>query len=160
MSMLAALLLSPLKAAIAENGSSVVLDVHYECLWWSPAQMVGLDPNHPPAKTTATSIARWEYSDPVGVPHPDVVDLVARVRQQEARPLSFKVRWFYGSHWSRPAADVLGKPLVVTHLGPSYRVVIPVKQMIEDRHAKSLETTVYLNGTRVRTLRLPIEQGD
>src|SRR5262245_8658291 len=51
-------------------------DVAFACLWWSEAQMEGLNPNAPPPKRTEVRITKWEYSDPVGVPHPDVVDVV------------------------------------------------------------------------------------
>src|SRR5438874_12821838 len=56
------------------------LTAHFECLWWSEAQMAQFDPNHPPAKATRVALKIWEYSDPVGVPHPDVVELVAEIR--------------------------------------------------------------------------------
>jgi len=51
-------------------------DVSFACLWWSEAQMEGLNPDAPPPKNTEVRITKWEYSDPVGVPHPDVVDIV------------------------------------------------------------------------------------
>lgn len=51
-------------------------DVTFRCLWWSEAQMEGFDPNSPPPKTTEIMIHKWEYTDPVGVPHPDSVDVV------------------------------------------------------------------------------------
>lgn len=38
--------------------------------------MNGLNPNSPPPKNTEVRIEKWEYSDPIGVPHPGVVDVV------------------------------------------------------------------------------------
>ncbi len=56
----------------------------FQCKWWAPEQMEGMDPNSPPAKETPTVITKWEYSDPVGVPHPDEVDLIAETDNSSA----------------------------------------------------------------------------
>lgn len=53
--------------------------VDFRCLWWSPEQMNGLDPDAPPPKATEVILQKWEYSDPVGVPHPDLLDVVVTV---------------------------------------------------------------------------------
>lgn len=58
----------------------------FRCLWWSEEQMRGLNPSAPPAKTTEISLDHWEYTDPVGVPHPDEVDLLADVRNAGPSP--------------------------------------------------------------------------
>lgn len=58
------------------------LAIDFRALWWSEAQMEGLDPNAPPPKTTEVVLQKWEYSDPVGVPHPDVVDIVVHIRNR------------------------------------------------------------------------------
>ena len=60
----------------------------YRCLWWSEAQMENFDPNSPPPKKTEVVIKKWEYSDPVGVPHPDVVDLVVEIKNGATSPAS------------------------------------------------------------------------
>ena len=57
-------------------------DVTFRCLWWSEAQMEGFDPNSPPPKTTEVTIHKWEYTDPVGVPHPDSVDVVVALTNE------------------------------------------------------------------------------
>ncbi len=57
-------------------------DITFRALWWSPAQMEGLNPNAPPPKTTDVVLRKWEYSDPIGVPHPDVVNAVVQVRNE------------------------------------------------------------------------------
>src|SRR5215510_2763262 len=49
----------------------------FKALWWSQSQMENLNPNAPPPKTQVIELERWEYTDPIGVPHPDTVDLVA-----------------------------------------------------------------------------------
>jgi hypothetical protein len=56
--------------------------VSFRCLWWSEEQMNGLNPNSPPPKNTEVRIEKWEYSDPIGVPHPDVVDVVVELRNE------------------------------------------------------------------------------
>jgi hypothetical protein len=60
--------------------SGLTAEVEFRCLWWSTAQMENFDPNNPPPKATEVAIERWEYSDPVGVPHPDIVDVVVTLK--------------------------------------------------------------------------------
>ena len=38
--------------------------------------MEGLNPNSPPPKNTEVKLTKWEYSDPVGVPYPEVIDVL------------------------------------------------------------------------------------
>jgi hypothetical protein len=64
--------------------------------------MEGMDPNHPPPKETRIPIRRWEYTDPVGVPHPDVVDLVVLIRNDSPREMEgvspdIQIQWLEGS---------------------------------------------------------------
>src|SRR6266568_1294352 len=47
---------------------------NFEAIWWSPQQMENLDPSNPPPKNTRVTLSNWEYSGPVGGPHPDTVD--------------------------------------------------------------------------------------
>jgi hypothetical protein len=49
--------------------------------------MNGMDPNNPPPKQTHIVLKRWEYSDPIGVPHPDSVDLAIEVRNGDGTAL-------------------------------------------------------------------------
>ena len=51
----------------------------FRALWWSESQMDALDVNNPPDKDTEVFLERWEYSDPIGIPHPDRVDVLAIV---------------------------------------------------------------------------------
>jgi hypothetical protein len=61
--------------------------ITFRCLWWSDQQKNGLNPNHPPPKTTEVTIKRWEYSDPIEVPHPDVLDVVVEVKNISSESL-------------------------------------------------------------------------
>lgn len=73
----------------AESGSpTLTVSGSYRCLWWSEAQMENFEPNSPPPKQTEVVIKKWEYSDPVGVPHPDVVDLVVEMKNSGPSPAS------------------------------------------------------------------------
>lgn len=90
----ALLVLAPLALAAAETTprpdprrARVQATLAFACKWWTQAQMEGLDPDAPPPKEAEVRIRRWEYSDPVGVPHPDVVDVLLSVRNGGARPL-------------------------------------------------------------------------
>jgi hypothetical protein len=67
---------------------SVRIDVAFTCRWWSEAQMEGLNPNAPPPKNTEVRLTKWEYSDPVGVPHPDTVDFVVTITNSSDQTLS------------------------------------------------------------------------
>lgn len=67
---------------------AVRADVTFACLWWSEAQMEGLNPNAPPPKNTEVKLTKWEYSDPVGVPHPDTVDVVVTLANSGGQGLS------------------------------------------------------------------------
>ena len=74
-------------AASAQSSSTALTATgSFHCLWWAEAEMENLDPNSPPPKNTDVVIQKWEYSDPVGVPHPDVVDLVLEIRNTSDAP--------------------------------------------------------------------------
>lgn len=82
---------------------SLSADVTFRCLWWSASQMEGLDPNAPPPKETEVVIDAWEYSDPVGVPHPDVVDVVVVLVNQGPVPLTNLSAQVHGQWQTGPA---------------------------------------------------------
>ncbi|HRD48051.1 MAG TPA: hypothetical protein PLD30_17015 [Candidatus Competibacteraceae bacterium] len=63
-------------------------NITFRCLWWSEAQMEAFNPNSPPPKTTEVTIHKWEYTDPVGVPHPDSVDVVVVLTNEGTAPLT------------------------------------------------------------------------
>jgi hypothetical protein len=68
--------------------SELAAEVSFSCLWWSEAQMEGLNPNSPPPKATETKLTKWEYSDPIGVPHPDTVDIAVALNNKGKETLS------------------------------------------------------------------------
>ena len=74
-------------------------EVSYRALWWSLEQMNGMNPNAPPPKTTEVQLGKWEYSDPIGVPHPDVVDVTVVVENHSNQP-AINVVIAVGSRWS------------------------------------------------------------
>jgi hypothetical protein len=67
------------EASAQSDSPTLTANASFHCLWWSEAEMENLDPNSPPPKRTDVIIKKWEYSDPVGIPHPDVVDLVMEI---------------------------------------------------------------------------------
>jgi len=78
------------------------ISVQFDCLWWSEPQMDGMDPNHPPPKNTRVKLKRWEYTDPIGVPHPDIVDVAVQIRNDSARDgiailPEVNIQWFEGA---------------------------------------------------------------
>jgi hypothetical protein len=79
--------------------------------------MDGLDPNHPPPKQTRAVITRWEYTDPVGVPHPDVVDLVVEITNKSVSTVNqisaeVQVQWSEGP-LDRKSGAAWGSPTML-----------------------------------------------
>ena len=114
-------------SASAAPPERVAVAIGFECLWWSSDQMAGLDPNHPPPKTTRVRLDKWEYSDPVGVPHPDTIDVTIDVANGAAtvqEPLEVAVQW-KTRQW-RGRRVVFRRPL---SLGPGERrrIVVPLR---------------------------------
>jgi hypothetical protein len=171
-------------AASPENGHTLRADITFTCLWWSEAQMDGLNPNAPPPKTTETAIAKWEYSDPVGVPHPDTVSVVVKLTApQGAAAASFEVelvqRWLTGP-LNGKANRTWGNAMVLKNQAgmtvaadqsQTIRVAVDIKGEMETL-AKRAEWP-YALGVRVRarnssateykeigTAELPIKPGD
>jgi len=86
--------------------------------------MNGMDPNNPPPKQTRIVLKRWEYSDPIGVPHPDSVDVTIDIKNGagaalEGAVVEVEAAWLEGPQ-RRKAASVwtarsaVGKPLYVS----------------------------------------------
>jgi hypothetical protein len=82
------------------GAGEVRLDLGFSCLWWSTAQMEGMNPNAPPPKNTEVRLSKWEYSDPIGVPHPEVVDVVITLTNSGRQPLS-NLEVEVASQWRR-----------------------------------------------------------
>lgn len=122
----------------------VQVDVAFTCLWWSDAQMEGLNPNAPPPKNTEVTIKKWEYSDPVGVPHPETVDIVVTLVNTSGEILSnleveVSGAWKDGPLHS-PARAVWSQPTVLkkfdgVSVGPSeprtLRVPVEIKSRMD-----------------------------
>lgn len=120
-------------AAQAKVTAALQVDVAFACLWWSEAQMEGLNPNAPPPKQTEVRITKWEYSDPVGVPHPDVVDIVVTLVDTNTRALSnleveVATEWNEGS--SRGAAGAVWSRSTVIQSFPSASIGSSGRQIL------------------------------
>ena len=118
--------------------AQVIVSTRFECLWWNEAQMAKFDPNHPPSKETRVTLKRWEYTDPVGVPHPDVVELVVEVRNDSNAPAKAvapvaSLQWLEGAQVRQASARWTG-PTAMPKIAP-----------------------FDLNAGETRTLRLPID---
>jgi hypothetical protein len=141
-------------ASSTETGATVANDlavqVRFTTKWWSATQMEGLDPNNPPPKNTEVELARWEYSDPVGVPHPDVVDVLVTVENRNTVPVSALAvtaqgEWKIGpignessANWGEPV--VLRKADGVQVAGKSTQVIrmpVNLKQMMDSLEGKN-----------------------
>jgi len=71
--------------------------------------MEGLNPNSPPPKNTEVKLTKWEYSDPVGVPYPDVIDVLVTLKNPTNEALSnleveVGVQWQVGPSRKQSAA--------------------------------------------------------
>ena len=142
----AALLVTAVAMASPSKTATVGLeaDIAFTCMWWSEAQMEGLNPNAPPPKNTEVTLKKWEYSDPVGVPHPDVIDVVVTLTNTGSEAISnmsveVAGQWKTGplrdegrSTWSdrvvlKKFRDVTAQPSAAQKL----RVPVDVKAMMD-----------------------------
>lgn len=96
------------RSAPEDSSGALGMRLEFVCVWWSESQMNGLDPDNPPPKRTSVSLDRWEYTDPVGVPHPDTFDVVATVTADPhsggAVRLAAAQRWLIGPIGDRDRA--------------------------------------------------------
>lgn len=166
-------MLSLLLMAALLPAAPPVLRVSFRCLWWSPEQMVGLNPDKPPPKNTEVTIRQWAYTDPVSVPHPDTADIVIEtddVFPKGARA-RLRVRWKEGpidreplARWTpfvalatRPMAASIRVPLEIARrqaaLEPRRRwpFAAEIEIAVRDAAGKLLAS---------RTAVLPIKPGD
>lgn len=160
----------------AQNGV-VSARMEFACLWWSEAQMEGLNPNAPPPKTTEVRITHWEYSDPVGVPHPDTVDAVLALKGAGGEPLAgmeveFTTQWKIG-RYGKPGTAVWGPVTPARKMAGASEVRLPVnlKAMMDtldklDKWPFALRVTAVVkrSGAAAAVARVrgefPIRQGD
>ena len=104
--------------------------------------MEGMNPNAPPPKNSEVKIAKWEYTDPIGVPHPDTFDTVVTLTStSDVKDLVVDVygewkngplRGATGAVWAHPA---MLKQFQGITVGPSgaqiLRVPVDIKDMME-----------------------------
>lgn len=182
--LLACLLLAPWSAAAAE-GPALAAKVEFRCLWWSPEQQRNFNPNQPPPRTTEVTIDRWEYTDPVGVPHPDVVTVHASVRNNGnaatgAIRVKAEIRWKAGPQGNPKAAQWEPRTTFLASLdaspvpaGEQLALQAPVALQakiaaLESRDWWPYEMEIVVTGTDLRTGRrlfrevrpFPILRGD
>lgn len=98
-------------------------EIAFLCMWWSEAQMEGLNPNSPPPKNTEVKLSKWEYSDPIGVPHPDTFDVAVTVKNPNANAaanldMEIRVQWKIGPQ-GKPSAATWSEPGVLKQQGLS-----------------------------------------
>jgi hypothetical protein len=123
----------------AQSPPKVSAAISFRCLWWSDQQKNGLNPNSPPPKNTEVTISKWEYSDPIEVPHPDVVDIVVDLRNQADRPaenlvVDISALWKIGQKKNKARA-AWGKPFSLKRM-PAIR--------LEARGAQSFRVPINL----------------
>jgi hypothetical protein len=156
-----AMLFTPLLVATVRADGGQEIDASYHALWWSPNQMVGLDPNHPPKKATPVVLSKWEYSDPVGVPHPDIVTLVVTFKPNivAASRVSVRTRWRVGRKWLKgPRVEAPEKSVAAGTNSVSFE--IPVADGINRLSPNLLRSDVLVNGHVAAHADLPVQIGD
>ena len=183
----AALVLAACSAAPRPGTSAapeVRADVAFTCLWWSEAQMESLNPNAPPSKNTEVKLTKWEYSDPVGVPHPDSVDVVVTLANSGGQAKStVEVRvdgeWKEGplrdasiAAWSEPAVLQEFRGVSLAPSGPeTLRTPVNLQAMMDSLakqqkwpYALRVTVTVLMPGSAQplakASAELPIRPGD
>ena len=121
--------------------------------------MEGLNPNKPPPKETVVRIEKWEYSDPIAVPHPDNVSLIVNVPAEISGPLSARVKW-KRHQWSAPQILDQIKISDGPDGGRVLSAVIGMRKQIDHNPPSLLRSEVLLAGRIIKTLDLPIAVGD
>ncbi len=119
-------------------------DIDFTCLWWSEAQMEGMNPNAPPPKGTEVRLKKWEYSDPVGVPHPDTIDVLITLTTDKTEALlnaevqvdgqwkQGPLRNAAGAKWAAPAVLKQSRIVAVPSSGSwTLRVPVDLKSVME-----------------------------
>lgn len=114
------LLLLPAPSAFGQT-AKLTGRIEFRCLWWSAEQQRNFNPNQPPPKTTEVTIDRWEYSDPVGVPHPDSISVHVFVRNDThtaTAPIRVRseVRWKTGRQSDAKSAQWEPRPVFLASL--------------------------------------------
>ncbi len=144
--------------------------------------MNGMDPNSPPPKQTRIVLKQWEYSDPIGVPHPDLVEVAINVKNGTGASLDGAVveveaQWLEGpqrrkeaSLWTKRSA--VGKPLYISlPPGGEQSLTVPIDiagkmKALEPSHRWpwALRAFITVKGGRSvigsTQLELPITPGD
>jgi hypothetical protein len=139
----------------------IAIEAHYECFWWAPEQMVDFDPSHPPPKTTRIRLDHWEYSDPVGVPHPDTVILVVTLRSATSRDLALSVRTrFLTGAWTKSTTASSQKISLAAGVAQTLEIPIPVALMINQHDATRLRSSIVAGATELTHADLRIILGD
>ena len=161
----------PASPASAASAGKLHTEISFLCLWWSESQMEGMNPNSPPPKNTEVKLSKWEYSDPIGVPHPDTVDVAVTVQNPGSEALSnleveIRVQWKTGPEGKQSAATwleptVLKKQGISVDAGGQQTVRAPVdlkKQM--DQLGKQKKWPFALRAiAEVRTAGAVVSQG-
>jgi hypothetical protein len=164
------------QAAVPSN-AKVTTRASFRCKWWSEEQMNGLDPNNPPPKNTEINISKWDYSDPVGTPHPDVVDFLVEIKNEsdtrlEGIAVNIEGQWQTGpfaqaklAKWDSPASLKSDQPFSLS-AGETRNVRVSVgvaKKMAELKTSKGWpyafrgKATVSKSGTTLATAQAQLD---
>jgi len=140
-------------------------ELHFGANWWTTDQMEDLDPDNPPPKADNIKLEVWDPSDPVGTPHPDVIDVVINIQNytlESSIRLKAESRWligdFYGDQSSGEWTNFqpLSDPIVVEIDRKTTREVtvsqIPVRKKLDalaqnNQWAYLLEVSVVVEST-------------
>ena len=139
--------------------------------------MANFDPNHPPEKEARVTLKSWEYTDPIGVPHPDFVELVVEVRNESGVPIKSvipqgKLQWLEGDQsrrtrpaWTVPSPLSVGQPFeLAAGERKTIRVAIDLAskmQALETSHRWPWAARVSFSGLgQPLQVELPIRPGD
>ena len=151
---------TPIPAGAA-TPSNLDVQAHFECLWWSEREMEGINPDRPPPKTTRLRIAKWEYSDPIGVPHPDEVILVVRLRVPRDRAVTLAPRVIWRQRgWGVPQTLPGRRVSLLAGQHQVEEFTIPAAQMILDKGARHMRVGIIVDGQQMLQVELPIQGGD
>jgi hypothetical protein len=103
------------------------LEVSFHGVWYSQAEMHRIGQGEKNVKPTETlELKTWEYTDPVGTPHPDIVQVVVRVTNPAAGAardayLTLQEQWKIGGAKGEDTAS-WGEPLPMRRFAEDARL--------------------------------------
>lgn len=155
-----AVILAFLCIIVSPTVAQAEISAHFECKWWSEDQMENLDPDHPPSKDTTVRLQKWEYSDPIGVPHPDTVSLIVEIPTEQTGNIVIQTYWRKEEQWIKGTRIITPKIDTFNKTKRNLVFDIPVAKDVEQIYPDELKAEIELDDKKISSAALPFIMGD